>query len=92
MGLTLQVSIILGLASGVWLGVSAIEHRLLMALLSSLAFLGLWLFEIGPAVGFVGAMLLLLRPMRHEQRGVVGFITLLGSLPTIVVLSLIMFQ
>lgn len=48
--------------------------------------IGVLFFIVGPVVGFMGALLLLLHSMTVEQKGVLGFISLLCSLPTVLLL------
>ena len=44
------------------------------------------LFSIGAFISFAGAFCILLLPMSHERRGMVGFATFVVSLPLILAL------
>jgi len=99
MGLTLRLTTLAGIGTGSWglraalLVISSINIiSINWSNVSPLFIFDILLFAsllfLSPGVTLAGSILLLVRPMSLEQRGVIGFITFISAILTVIITSL----
>lgn len=94
---TLRLSTAMGLVSIVWLALGTSVLGMLPPLSAYALTIGLLSFYFpylifyvyGPVVSFVGAVVMLFRPIPMERRRIVGFIVFVAALPSM--LSILMY-